>query len=412
MSTLSPLSQLSSIKLPSTGSAGDVAAYLPYGMYTSNAFLTGAAKQVNEIYQLLGGNILDIELEPSNVYAAYERACTEYSYIMNLHHAKNILGDILGKTTGSFDETGEQTEGPGDVELKFPRFQFQYARQVGDWAGTQNALGGTETVYSASFSTIKGQQAYDLQQILSASSVAGGVDFAGLVGNKRIFIRKVFYRTPNASWRFFGYYGTMAVLGNLHSYGQFADDSSFELVPAWQNKLQAMAFEDALHTRYSHFSYNIRNNILRLFPTPTTYTPDAMWLEFGITRDPWDENDDRESGVNGISNVNTAPFNNIPYENINSIGKHWIKRFASAICKEILGHIRRKYSTIPIPGENVTLDGEALVSESIAEQDKLKDELRTILDDLTYAKLAEQDAGLVDNARKVYETVPLLIYKG
>ena len=63
-------------------------------------------------------------------------------------------------------------------------------------------------------------------------------------------------------WRFYGYYGGLNVVGNLHQYGQFADDSSFDLVPAWQNKLQAMAYEDAIYTRNSHYSYEIKNNNL------------------------------------------------------------------------------------------------------------------------------------------------------
>ena len=73
-------------------------------------------------------------------------------------------------------------------------------------------------------------------------------------------------------WRFFGYYGGLNTVGNLANYGQYADDSTFQLVPVWQNKAQAMAFEDSIYTRNSHYSFELNNNMLRiLFPTTTKY---------------------------------------------------------------------------------------------------------------------------------------------
>ena len=60
--------------------------------------------------------------------------------------------------------------------------------------------------------------------------------FTGSVDGKRIFVTKVYYKTPRAMWRFYGYYGGINVVGNLNTYGQFSDDSTFELIPTWQNK--------------------------------------------------------------------------------------------------------------------------------------------------------------------------------
>ena len=83
----------------------------------------------------------------------------------------------------------------------------------------------------------------------------------------------MFYKTPQAMWRFYGYYGGLNTVGNLSYYGQYADDSTFEVIPVWQNKSQAMAFEDSIYTRTSHFSYEIKNNKLRIFPDTTTVSP-------------------------------------------------------------------------------------------------------------------------------------------
>jgi hypothetical protein len=205
----------------------------------------------------------------------------------------------------------------------------------------------------------------------------------------------------------------MNVVGNMSTYGQFADDSTFQIVPVWQNKAQAMAYEDAIYTRVSHWSYEIKNNNLRLFPIPTSnYSPEKFWIEFTVQTDAWVDDADSKTGTDGINNMNTMPFENIPYVNINSIGKQWIRRFALALSKEMLGQVRSKFATIPIPNESVTLNGDALVTQGKEEQEKLREELKTLLDELTYNKLAEQDAALVDSSNKVMQQIPFGVFVG
>ena len=213
-------------------------------------------------------------------------------------------------------------------------------------------------------------------------------------------------------WRFFGYYGGLSVVGNLHNYGQWSDDSTFELIPTWQNKMQAMAFDDSVYTRISHYSYEIRNNKIRIFPEPTNAGPEEIWFEFTVAEDPWEQDSDRDNGTDGVNNMNTVPFANIPYANINSIGKQWIRRFCLAICKEMLGQVRGKFSTIPIPGESVTLNHADLLSQAQAEKESLREELKTVLDELTYAKLGEQDAAKLESANKTQQNIPLTIFVG
>ena len=102
----------------------------------------------------------------------------------------------------------------------------------------------------------------------------------------------------------------------------------------------------------------------------------------------------------------------MPYESINSIGKQWVRRFCLAVTKEMLGQIRSKFSTIPIPGDSVQLNGTALITEGKEEQTSLRDELKTTLDELTYAKLSEQDAAISDSILKVQEKMPLPVFVG
>jgi len=412
--TLTPKSRSSVSVLPVTGTSSNVIGALATGAYKTDHFISGALSQVTYVYRKLGGDVLDIEIKEENVYAAYEEACLEYSYLVNIHQSKNILSDVLGNTTGSFDHKGDMIAGPlssslqgTHVALKYPQFDFAYARRVADGISEDANVGGNNTVYSASFDVKTRQQDYDLQNLISTNSL-----HSGSVGNKKVLIKKVYYKTKNAMWRFYGYYGRVGVVGNMSTYGQYADDSTFEVVPAWQNKLQAMSYEDTIYTRTSHYSYELRNNKLRLFPTPDPTIVKKMWVEFSIPGDSWTTSDSTDVGLDGINNMNTLPFSNIPYKNINSIGKQWIRRFALSLCKETLGHIRGKFGSIPIPGETVTLNGPDLINQAKEEQNQLREELKTILDEMTYGKLMEGDAQLVSNVSSIQEKIPLSIFVG
>jgi len=424
--TLSPSQTTSAVTLPSTGSTSNVdSTAVPFGIYLNGdgaaSFTQGASDQVAYTYKKLGGDVLDIELTEQNVYSAYEEAVLEYSYIVNVHQAKNVLSDVLGNSTGSFDSDGELRSGDAlssslgentPVALKYPKFRFEYTKRIGEGFSSEANAGGTETVYSASFDITQDVQDYDLQTLISSSAETAGSLFYNQVENKKVTIKRVFYKTPQAMWRFFGYYGGLNTVGNMSNYGQYADDSTFQVVPVWQNKLQSLGFEDSIYTRNSHYSYELRNNKLRLFPVPNTSGPKTFWVEFTVQKDAWEQSSDRIVNVDGVNNMNTIPFANIPYQNINSIGKQWIRRFALALTKEMLGHVRGKFSTIPIPGESVTLNASELLSQAKEEQDKLREELKTTLDELTYAKLAETDAAKVESVNNVQKRVPLTIFVG
>lgn len=423
---LRPESQTSAVVLPATGTVSDVSDALPYGIYASNSdFLSGAADQVAYVYRKLGGDVLDLEIKADNVYANYEEAVLEYSFIINSHQAKNVLSDFLGTSTGSFDHMGElkaselsSSLSGTTMSLKYPRFEFAYARRVAEGMGVDAGVGGNIAEYSASIKTVSGQQDYDLQEIIASASVSGvdaagnTVPYQGLVGGKRVLIKRVYYKTPHAMWRFYGYYGGLNTVGNLSNYGQYADDSTFEVIPTWQNKAQSLAFEDSIYTRNSHYSYEITDNMLRIYPKPVSSSPSYFWVSFAVSTDPWEKNDRADDGIDGVNNMNTLPFENVPYNAINSIGKQWIRRFSLSLCKETLGHVRSKFGSIPIPGAEVQLNGADLLSQSKEEQEALRTELKELLDELTYSKMMTGDAETVEAVNQIQKKVPLKIFVG
>lgn len=424
--TLTPVQQTSPIVLTSTGSHAAVADSLVFGVYShSPYFITGAVDQVSFTYKMLGGDVLDIELTPGNIYSAYETACLEYSYIVNSHQAKNSLSNFIGATTASFNSKGQYLSGAlsaslsgTNVSLTVPKFKFEYAKKVANGLAEEAALGDTR-IYSASITLVNDVQDYDLQKIVQDASVDGSTDFGfaftGSIDNKRIAVRRVYYKSPASMWRFYGYYGGLNVVGNLSTYGQYSDESTFEVIPAWQNKAQSMAFETNLYTRASHYSYEIRDNRIRIYPPPANpgfAGTEKMWFEFTVPQDSWESDPTRKDGTLGINNYNTLPFTNIPYENINSMGKQWIRRYALSIAKEMLSQVRGKFATVPIPGDSVTLNASDLLSQAKEEQSALRDELKTLLDELTYSSLVEKDAKLSDDANNLQTKVPLNLYVG
>ena len=173
-----------------------------------------------------------------------------------------------------------------------------------------------------------------------------------------------------------------------------------------------MSYEDSIYTRNSHYSYEIKNNNLRVYPIPSSVSPENMWIEFTAYYEPWDDQEDRKSGVDGVNNMNTLPFENLRYENINSMGKQWIRKFALALCKEMLGQIRGKFTTIPIPGESVTLNHSELLAQAKAEQDELKAKLNEILASTEYKELVKYDAEKADATAKTFAFSPIPIFVG
>ena len=247
---LQPASTVSAVILPSTGTLTDVDSALAYGIYTAagttnagvRSFISGAVDQVAYVYNKLGGAILDIEIKADNVYNAYEEACLEYSYIINTHQAKNVLSELLGHNTGSFNQDGEfdsYSEGTSEKpNLKFPSFRLDYLTTVGKGMSSHAGIGANERIYSASFDLVQDKQDYDLQDLIYSASLNSSSPFYNKVGKNAITIQRVYYKSPVAMWNFFGGY-TIGAVGNLSTYGMYADDSNFQLVPAWQNILQA-----------------------------------------------------------------------------------------------------------------------------------------------------------------------------
>lgn len=412
-----PVPRVSQKVLPPTGTLGDVAAACALDIYTDDPeFISGAVDQVAYTYQQLGGALLGIEMTAEQVYNSYQAAALRWSTLVNLWQAKNALGSLLGSPTGSFTHEGEVTgsDVPGDIALTYPRFTIANELRVADGM-TAVGRGGQNgpRLYSASIPVESGVQDYNLQEHISANPA-----YSASVGNKRVNIKKVYYRHASSIWRFFGYYGGLNVVGNLSTYGQYADDAVFEVVPTWQNKLQAMAFEDNFWTRTSHYSFEINGDWLRIWPVPgANFTQRNIWVQFTIPEDPWEGIVKTESGsvvgvyddgTRGVNNLNNIPFANLPYSSSNAIAKDWIRRYALANAKTMVSYTRGKFKSLPYPDRDIELNAEMMRADGEREMTLLEDELKDILEATKYSTIAEENLKLTETSKETMKNVPFM----
>lgn len=363
-----------------------------FGIYDSDTqFQADADKLIYFVQRNLGTPILESELDVREVWSAFEQATMEYSQTINTYHAKNVLLDLIGQSTGSL--SGSENIFPLGNQTEFARKQsIQYASELG--------VGGPYTWYTASIVTVEGQQKYDLWSAVSGVLTGANAD-------KNIVIRKIHHYEPFASYRFFDTTSVLNFLGNALHFESYSPETIFYLLPIWEDVLRGVQLELNQRVRRSNYSFDIKGYELVLYPVPTrTY---RLFFEYTISpRDPTNVRGHKAQGV--ISNLSNIAFGHIKYSDINSIGKNWIYRMTVAMSKEILGEIRSKYGSIPIPGAEVTLNGPELISRAREDMVNLRQELREILEQMSYKSLMQEKNELAEAVRETWKQVPLLIY--
>lgn len=374
-----------------TASFADVFQPTPFAIYDSDAsFRTDANGMVKYVYTKLGGRTLNVELTNKDVYASFEEAALEYSSTINSYQARSVLADILGSMTGSLS----------GHENQLPRMSLAAANKQAAAYSAEALVGGHRTLHSASISLRTGQQNYDLDYLLSASGKIGPTD--------QIQLMEIFHFSPTAAYRFFDTTSAINYLHNQFNFESFTPETVFYLLPVWEDVLRAQQMEMSHKVRRSNYSYHLTNNVLRIYPVPTMDT--TLHFTYYLNGDsPWDETDPT---LNGVSNLSNVPFGNITYTNINSIGKQWIRRFALALSKEVLGQVRSKVAEVPIPNGTLTLNGSELIAQAREEQSELRQDLKALLETMTYQNLATQELEKANALQEQLNKVPMLIFVG
>lgn len=363
----------------------------PFGIFDNDPDFQGDADRIVDFTRRkLGDPVMLVHLSSSQIYAAFEEACLEFSAITNQYQAKSALTQFLGASTGSLSGS----------ENTYPARLLEFEKKMAEPYGAEANVGGAFPVMSASIQLTGGVQKYDLQAMLT-----------GTVGNQRLQLRRIWHYSPLQAYRFFGTTSAINYLNNQFSFESFTPETIFYLLPIWEDILRGMQFKTSNTVRRSNYSYECRNNELILYPVPTQDM--LLYFEYTLPPDPTQPSSpSQDASFHGVANLSNVPFGNIQYSKLNSIGKQWIRRFAFALAKEVEGQIRSKMATIPIPNGDLTLNGPELVNDGRADQEALRQELKEILDELTYDRLAQREAEMAQALQQVIKEVPLGIYIG
>jgi len=372
------------------GSSNFSAGQTPFGFYDSDAnFAADADKVAKFCAQRLGYPLMDVELQSGSFYACFEEAITTYGNEVFQYKIRENYLNLEGAPTGS-------TLNNRMVEANINRF-VQIAKNYGTEAGT----GGNVDIYSGSVPLTASIQDYDLDAWATTNSIEGGIE-----------IRRVFYEAPPAITRFFDpYAGTGTGVQSLmesFGFGSYSPGVNFMLMPASYDilKMQAIEFNDQI--RKSAFTFEINNNKLKVFPVPSQ--DGKLFFEYMKLSEKSQLNFDNSTG--NITTVSEVPYTNPSYAQINSVGRQWIFQFSLALAKEMLGYIRGKYQTVPVPGSEATLNQADLLADARNEKTELLTNLRSMLEEASRGAQMEAQAQESDFLRATLAQVPMTIHIG
>jgi len=377
---------------PGSGSA--VSESTPFGTFDNQStFQTDAPKFATWAARRLGYPIMDVELQDTSFYACFEEASLEYSSQVNQYNIIDNLLQLKGQSTGS------------DLTHKNVTPTLGRTVALSNQYGTEATLpvGGQVDLKKGSITVNSGSQLYDLNALYAAVSESG----------KAIEIRRVYHGATPAIQRYFDPYATTGYgTQNLiegFGFGSYSPAVSFTMMPIFEDLLRVQAIELNDEIRKSAYSFHLVNNKLRIFPDPSDTF--KVWFDYYLTEDKSGLVEGVGTSVTGsISDFSNVPYNNMVYSQINDVGKQWIRKYGLALAKELLGAIRGKYTSIPIPNSETTLDGDSLRSEASTEKEILITQLREMLEDSTRRSLMERDKDESDMLLEKLQKVPLPIY--
>jgi len=374
----------------------------PFGFYDYDyQFQQDADKVAKYCAQRLGWPIENVELQDVNFYTAFEQAVTVYGNELYAYQVRENMLNLEGLpiTTPALNNT-QITPNMGNII----RISEQY--------GTEAGVGGNVNWYSGSVILTGSVQDYDLNEWAALNGISGS----------DLEVKRVFYQGTPASADY--YYGGGVGLGagwgtffgGLGGVAGYGYGTNWFVTPLSYNVAALQEVELAEDILLSAFSFELINNKLRIFPCPTEGdTGVHFWFQYLLKSERLRDSLTSGSGDLGaglITNVSNVPYANPIYSQINSIGRAWIFDYTLALCKEMLGYVRGKYSTIPIPGAEVTLNQADLVAAANTEKAALIERLRGYFDETSRRSMLERRAAEADFSQTELNKTPMTIFIG
>lgn len=387
----------------------------PFGFFDDDPeFQAEADGMVTFVKRKMGDDVLSVETTKKQIWGCFEEACCEYSRLIHQMRIQSELANLLGLPTGS------------NITNVYPRQTLEFLIRMAEPYGSMAGVGGSYDLTLSYIDLEFGRQDYNIYTELKvasgqqAGSLVVDTQPSGSLGKIRIF--EVFHFEPLAAQTFLLNASNMTnFLATNFNYESYVNSTVFYVLPVFEDVLRRGMLETAHRVRRSHYSYQIIGSKLRIYPIPSST---AAVGKLYMTVAPYQQNPllDSTSGVsgsisyedntlNGISGPNNVPFDNLPFSSITQPGRQWIRQMTLALCRELLGLIRSKFDTVPIPNAELKLNGTDLVQQGREDKEKLMDQLKEFLLELTREKLVEREVNISENLQKQLRTVPMPLGK-
>jgi hypothetical protein len=377
------------------GSSSFIPGNTPFGFYDYDyQFQTDADKVATFVARRLGYPIMEVELQDLNFYAAFEEAITTYGNELYAYQVRDNMLSLEGAPTSSNLNNALITPNMATI--------IRMSQQYGEEAG----VGGNVTYHSGALALTSSVQDYDLNQWATDNGVTGSIE-----------IKQLFYQGIPAVNQMYAPYGGFAGLGGVPAAGLYGGlygggyGGGYLMMPVAYDAAVIQGIELSNTIRLSTYTFSLVNNKLRIFPVPsdTDTRGGFLWFNYIKTEDRY------TNGLiqtNTVTNPSNAPYGNPTYSQINSIGRQWIFEYTLALCKEMLGYVRGKYSTVPIPDQTMTLNQADLLTAATTEKQALIERIRLYFDETSKKALLERRKDESEFRRQEITNVPMTIYIG
>ena len=381
-------------------SALQVTGSTPHGIYdTDSEFQSDSLTTCKYVASKLGHPVMQLEFNSGSIYACFEEAVSEYSQQINHYNTKNWMWEHYGNSvTGSnFSSTGSH-----QAETSVGGLSFTLSEQYGQFVN----VGGNATMFTGSITLTGSKQVYDVLNDSILETTPGD--------NDRLEIQRVFNDGPAAISKFYdpfaGTYDNIELLDSF-GFGNVSPAVSYILRPISYDLARANAIETNDLVRKSAYSFELINNKLRIFPKPESADAgEKIYFHYYKRNDRTDVT--QNYTLDKVSDPSNIPYKFITYSEINSMGRNWIRKYTLALAKELLGIIRSKYASLPLPNGEVSMDGEALKAEGREEKANLLEELNTFLEAVSKKEQALTEQEVANSQQEVLNKAPLKIYIG
>lgn len=375
----------------------------PFGFFDSDPdFQSEADKMVTAVKRFMGDDILSVELTSRQIWACFERSLLQYSQIINEYNLVSQLANMLGQSTGS------------NITSVYPRNTLEMLLRQAEPYSMEANVGGSYDTQLGYIELTNSRQDYNIYTELKNTS--GSLLLPTLSGTQlsKLKIVDVYHFSPIAAQQFLINASNITnFLSTEMRYESYVNSTIFYVLPVFEDVLRRSMLEAAFRVRRSNYSYNIQGTNIRIFPTPTDLINETLklWIRVRTNPNPLNPSYTDNTINNTISSPSNMNLANIQYSKVNDYGKQWVREYTIALARELLGLIRSKIKSVPIPNAELQLNGAELVEQGRTDQEGLKTKLREFILSLTYDKLIEQQATKAENLNKHLKLIPMPLGK-